>query len=96
MVAFVRDTLTTSIVVGRYADGSRPDTGLVYIDRQVQEVDWSRDGKWLVVRTDNGSAGAGDLVGIRTDGDTTPVPMVASSFTELNPAISPDSRWLAS
>ncbi len=95
MVAFVRDTLTTSIVVGRYADGSRPDTGLVHIDRQVQEVDWSRDGKWLVVRTDNGSAGAGDLVGIRTDGDTTPVPMVASSFTELNPAISPDSRWLA-
>ena len=95
MVAFVRDTLTTSVVVGRYADGRRPDTLLVHIDRQVQEVDWSRDGKWLVVRTDNGSAGAGDLVGIRTSGDTTPVPMVASSFTELNPAISPDSRWLA-
>ncbi|HMU61156.1 MAG TPA: protein kinase [Gemmatimonadales bacterium] len=95
MVAFVRDTLTTSVVVGRYADGRRPDSLLVHIDRQVQEVDWSRDGKWLVVRTDNGSAGAGDLVGIRTGGDTTPVPLVASSFTELNPAISPDSRWLA-
>ncbi len=95
MVAFVRDTLSSSVVVGRYADGRRPDTLLVHIDRQVQEVDWSRDGKWLVVRTDNGSAGAGDLVGIRTSGDTTPVPIVASSFTELNPAISPDSRWLA-
>ena len=95
MVAFVRDTLSTSVVIGRYADGRRPDTLLVHIDRQVQEVDWSRDGKWLVVRTDNGSAGAGDLVGVRTSGDTTPVPMVASSFTELNPAISPDSRWLA-
>ena len=95
MVAFVRDTLTTSVVVGRYADGRRPDSLLVQIDRQVQEVDWSRDGQWLVVRTDNGSAGAGDLVGLRTSGDTTPVPMVASSFTELNPAISPDSRWLA-
>jgi serine/threonine-protein kinase len=95
MVAFVRDTMTTSVVVGRYTDGSRPDTVLVHIDRQVQEVDWSRDGKWLVVRTDNGSAGAGDLVGIRTSGDTTPVPIVASTFTELNPAISPDSRWLA-
>ncbi len=95
MVAFVRDTLSTSVVIGRYADGRRPDTLLVHIDRQVQEVDWSRDGKWLVVRTDNGSAGAGDLMGIRTSGDTTPVPMVASSFTELNPAISLDSRWLA-
>ncbi len=95
MVAFVRDTLSTSVVVGRYADGRRPDTLLVHIDRQVQEVDWSRDGKWLVVRTDNGSTGAGDLVGVRTSGDTTPVPMVATGFTELNPAISPDSRWLA-
>jgi serine/threonine-protein kinase len=95
MVAFVRDTMATSVVVGRFKDGSRPDTMLVHIDRQVQEVDWSRDGKWLVVRTDDGINGSGDLVGIRTNGDTTPVPMVASSFTELNPAISPDSRWLA-
>ena len=95
MVAFVRDTGATSMVMGRYADGSRPDTVLVHLDRQVQEVEWSRDGKWLVVRTDNGTTGSGDLVGIRTSGDTTPVPLVASSFTELNPAVSPDGRWLA-
>jgi len=44
----VRDTLTTSVVVGRYADGRRPDSLLVHIDRQVQEVDWSRDGKSLL------------------------------------------------
>jgi len=95
MVAFVRDTMGTSVVMGRFKDGSRPDTMLVRIDRQVQEVDWSRDGKWLVVRTDNGSTGAGDLVGVRTRGDTTPLPLVSGPFTELNPAISPDSRWLA-
>ncbi len=56
---------------------------------------WSPDGHWLVLRTDNGAAGAGDLVGVRSSGDTTPVPLVASSFTELEPSISPDSRWLA-
>jgi len=95
MVAFVRDTMGTSVVMGRYADGSRPDTVLVHIDRQAQEVDWSRDGKWIVVRTDNGSAGAGDLVGVRTSGDTTPVPLVSGPYTELNPAVSPDGRWLA-
>jgi serine/threonine-protein kinase len=95
MVAFIRDTGSTSIVTGRYADGSRPDTTLFRLDRQVQEVEWSRDGKWLVGRTDNGNAGAGDLVGVRSGGDTTPVVLVASSFTELHPAISPDGRWLA-
>ncbi len=92
---FVRDTLNTSVAVARPADGSRPDSVVVQIDRQVQEVEWSRDGKWLVVRTDNGTAGAGDLVGKRTSGDTAAVPLVDSPFTELNPAVSHDSRWLA-
>jgi serine/threonine-protein kinase len=95
MVAFIRDTLNTSIVAGRFVDGSRPDTVLFRISRQIQEVDWSRDGRWLVGRTDNGTEGAGDLVGIRTGGDTTPVDLVASPFTELQPAVSPDGRWLA-
>jgi serine/threonine-protein kinase len=95
MVAFVRDTGGTSIITARYADGSRPDTMLAKLDRQVQEVEWTRDGKWLVMRTDNGNAGAGDLVGKRLQGDTTPVVLVASPFTELHPAVSPDGRWLA-
>jgi Tol biopolymer transport system component len=95
MVAFIRDTLGGSVVAARFADGSRPDTVLARIDRQIQEVDWSADGKWLVLRTDNGTAGAGDIVGIRTGGDTTEVPLVASPFTELHPAVSPDSRWIA-
>ena len=95
MIAFIRDTIGTSVVAGRFADGSRPDTILLRLSRQLQEVDWSRDGRWLIVRTDNGTAGAGDIVGVRTSGDTTPVELVHSSFTELNPAISPDGRWLA-
>jgi hypothetical protein len=61
----------------------------------VQEVVWSADGEWLVVRTDNGTAGAGDLVGVRTNGDATEVPLVFSKFTEMHPALSPDGRWLA-
>jgi serine/threonine-protein kinase len=95
LVAFVRDTANSGIVVVRPADGSGPDRRLVRIDRQIQEVDWSRDGRWIVVRTDNATSGAGDIVGIRTSGDSTPVPLVASNFTELHPALSPDGRWLA-
>jgi len=95
MVAFIRDTGGTSLVTARYADGSRPDTMLARLDRQVQEVDWSRDGKWLVMRTDNGNAGAGDIIGKRLQGDTTPVVLVASPYTELHPAVSPGGQWLA-
>ncbi|MGH7512300.1 MAG: protein kinase domain-containing protein, partial [Gemmatimonadales bacterium] len=95
VVAFVRDSLNRSSVFARRADGSTSDRLLARLDRQVQEATWSPDGRWIVLRTDNGAAGAGDLVGIRTGGDTTPVPLVASNFTELHPAVSPDGHWLA-
>jgi Tol biopolymer transport system component len=94
-VAFVRDSANSSAVYGRPADGSGQDRLLARLDRQVQEAVWSRDGQWIVMRTDNGTAGAGDLVGLRTSGDSTPVPIVASPFTELHPGLSPDGRWIA-
>ena len=95
VVAFVRDSLGTSSIFERRADGSTPDRLLARLDRQVQEASWSPDGRWLLLRTDNGGRGAGDIVGVRTNGDTTPVPLVASEFTELHPAVSPDGHWLA-
>ena len=95
MVAFIRDSTSGGNVYGRRADGSGGDRLLGHLDRQIQEVAWSPDGEWLVVRTDNGTAGAGDLIGLRTSGDTTPVPFVASPYTELHPALSPDGKWLA-
>ena len=95
MVAFIRDTAGTSVVMGRMIDGSRPDTLLVRSSHQLQGVEWSRDGKWFVVRTDNGEPGAGDILGFRTNGDTTPVVMAATPYSELSPALSPDGRWLA-
>ena len=96
-VAFIRDTGNTSMVFARPPDGSGQDRLLVRLDRQIQEAAWSRDGRWIVARTDNGAAGAGDLVGVRVGagGDSTPVPIVASPLTELHPAMSPDGRWIA-
>jgi eukaryotic-like serine/threonine-protein kinase len=94
-VAFVRDTLTTGIVIVRPADGTGSDRQLVHLPQQVQGLTWSRDGAWVVVRTDNAGPGAGDLIGIRTNGDSTPVALVASPFTELHPDVSRDGRWIA-
>jgi Tol biopolymer transport system component len=63
--------------------------------RPVFESVWSPDGKWLVYRTDNAAPGAGDILAVRTSGDTTPVPLLASPAQEVSPAFSPDMRWLA-
>ncbi|MEO8479352.1 MAG: protein kinase [Gemmatimonadota bacterium] len=94
-VAFIRDSLNGGGVYGIAADGSGGERLLARNNRPIQEVAWSADGEWLVLRTDNGTAGAGDLVGIRTNGDTTETPLVDSKFTEMHPALSPDGRWLA-
>ena len=64
---------------------------------------WSPDGKWLIFQNDVspgsgniiGPPGSGDILGIRPGIDTVPVPLVATKFTELSPALSPDGRWLA-
>jgi len=93
-VAFVRDTLNTSAVYVRPADGSGQDRMLARLDRQLQEAVWSRDSRWIVARTDNGAKGAGDIVAVRL-GDSTQVPVVASPFSELHPALSPDGKWVA-
>jgi serine/threonine-protein kinase len=95
LVAFVRDSASSSAVYGRPADGSGQDTMLARIDQQVQEVAWSPDGEWLVLRTDNATSGAGDLIGYPLAGAGEPVRLVATEFTELHPTISPDGRWLA-
>jgi eukaryotic-like serine/threonine-protein kinase len=101
-VAFIRDSTggnersgVSNAVYVRPADGSGPERFLGGLDRQVQEVAWSPDARWILLRTDNGTTGAGDIVGLRVNGDTTPVTLVGGPYTELNPAVSPDGRWLA-
>ena len=95
LVAFVRDTAGSSIAEIKPADGASNERPAGKIDRMIQEITWSRDGQWLIVRTDNATAGAGDLLAIRADGTGTPITISATPFTELMPAISPDGRWIA-
>jgi WD40 repeat protein len=95
-VAFVRDTGTSGgDVYTRAVNGSGGDRRLVHIDRPVQEVTWSRDGHWLLVRTETGAAGNGDIVAVSARGDSATVRVASSPFSELEPALSPDGRWVA-
>ena len=96
-VAFVRDSpdgLSTTLYE-RPTDGSGSEHTILQIDRMVQELTFSHDGKWILVRTDDADAGHGDILAVGTAPGSTRVPVATSRFTELQPAISPDDRWVA-
>lgn len=95
LIAFIRDSGGGGNVMVHNADGSGTDRVLAHYPRQIQEVAWSPDGRWIVGRTDNSTPGAGDLVAIPATGEGRPIPVAASPFTEINPAVSPDGHWLA-
>ena len=77
------------------ADGSAQAVLQFHEKRGASAARWSPDGKWLIFETDIDKPGSGDILGIRPGIDTVPVPLVATRFTEVTPALSPDSQWLA-
>jgi eukaryotic-like serine/threonine-protein kinase len=94
-VAFVRDSASGGDVWARAADGGGTERRLTHFGRAIQEVSWSKDGRWLLVRTETGAAGSGDIVAVSALGDTALVPIAATPATELQPALSPNGRWIA-
>jgi DNA-binding SARP family transcriptional activator/Tol biopolymer transport system component len=77
------------------ADGGAEGVMQLHEGRSLFNARWSPDGKWLLFHTDPASPGKGDILGIRLGIDTAPVPVVATPFTEMSPALSPNGRWLA-
>ncbi|HEY3222120.1 MAG TPA: BTAD domain-containing putative transcriptional regulator [Gemmatimonadales bacterium] len=77
------------------ADGGASAVMQLHEQRNLFNAGWSPDGKWLIFRTDVSSPGSGDILAIRPGIDTAPVPVVATRFTEMTPALSPNGRWLA-
>ena len=66
-----------------------------YDPRSVFGTEWSKDGSWLILRTDDQAPGKGDILAVRPGTDTVAVPIVASEHSEYSPALSPDGKWLA-
>jgi serine/threonine-protein kinase len=77
------------------ADGSSQAKLQFSEKRNVFGPRWSPDGRWLIFQTGANEPGMGDIIGVRPGSDTTPVPLVATRFTEVAPVLSPDGRWLA-
>ena len=94
-IAFVRDSGSGGDVYARAVDGGGTERRLAHLDRAIQEVSWSHDGHWILVRTETGAAGNGDILALSTRGDSGLVRVATSNFTELQPAPSPDGRWVA-
>ena len=78
----------------RSADGAGAPALLVGT-RGVWGGEWSPDGRWVLYRTDPHGGASRDILAVRTDGDTTPVPLAVTPAQEVSPAVSPDGRWLA-
>ena len=77
------------------ADGSAKAVMQFHGKSNLYNARWSPDGKWLLFQTDAASPGAGDILAIRPGVDAAPVPIVASKYTEISPALSPNGRFLA-
>src|SRR4029079_9938391 len=77
------------------SDGSRQPQLELDEKWALAEAVWSPDGKWFINRTRTIMEGAGYILARRTDREMTPIPIVASRFAEITPAISPNRRLLS-
>jgi Tol biopolymer transport system component len=67
-------------------------------ERGIYEGVWSRDGRWLAIRTGGtvNQVGGRDILALRPGVDSAPIPLMASTeFDESSIALSPDGRWIA-
>ncbi len=92
-VSFTSDVDVSYQLFRAAADGSGAMQRALAFSRSVDEAEWSRDGRWLVVR--GGSGGGRHLYGIRPGVDSQPRPLARTEFEEFSPTLSPDGRWLA-
>ena len=76
-------------------NGSGTPRPVLDLDLGVWEMEFSRDGKWLIDRTDNDGGTVSSLHARRLDGDSTRILIGTGKGIERQPALSPDSRWLA-
>jgi len=91
-VVFISDRTGFRQAYARNADGTGSARLLVEDTRQVHEIMYSPDGRWLIYRV--GGAGVGDLYARPVEGGDS-IPLVETLPQENHASVSPDGRWLA-
>ena len=96
-VSYMSERGGRQAVYTRSADGTGTEELRLTADKPIWETVWSRDGKWLVVRTGGvaGSLGDRDVYAMEIGVDTALRPLLVSAADERAIALSPDGRWLA-
>ena len=94
-VTFLSDRAGTLSMWSKRADGVGEPEMLMDYERGLAIGFWSSDGEWLVFRAIAGGGASRDILGFRPGVDSAVVPLVATDFQEMSPALSPDGRWLA-
>jgi len=96
-VSYVSEREGRQGIYTRRGDGTGIEELRLETDRPIWEAVWSRDGKWLVVRTGGvaGSLGDRDVYAMEIGVDTVLRPLLVSAADERAIALSPDGRWLA-
>ena len=75
-------------------DGSAPAELLLRHAYGLWESELSRDGQWLVVRSDEPESSS-NMYARRLTGDTALIPLLTDKSVSMQAALSPDGRWLA-
>ena len=75
-------------------DGSAPAELLLRHTYGLWEAELSRDGQWLVVRSDEPGTSS-NMYARRLSGDTVLIPLLTDKSVTMQAALSPDGRWLA-
>ena len=75
-------------------DGSATPTLLFHHRYGLWEAELSRDGQWLIFRSDEEAAQTA-IRARRLVGDTATVPLVTTNTSSMQAALSPDGHWLA-
>jgi eukaryotic-like serine/threonine-protein kinase len=94
-ILFLSSRSGPSAVYRQRADGGASAERITSSQIPLGEGLESPDGRWLLIRSDVGTPGDGDILAMRIGVDSEPKPLIASPFQELAPALSPDGRWLA-
>jgi eukaryotic-like serine/threonine-protein kinase len=77
------------------ADGGTPPESLYSHPKNIDEAEWSPDGRTLVIRVGSGGGADRDIFAVANAGRGAATPLVASRFEEFGMDVSPDGKWLA-